>query len=81
MGKHETKEQAFSWDPPADDYYKARIKELERANAELEAKVRHLEADAQIAELAEEQGEYIKAGIIGDLEAEIESLRTENGKL
>ena len=81
MGKHDTKEQVLSWDPPADDYYKARIKELERANAELESKVRHLEAELTKAEHVEEQSEYIHKGSMDELYDRIIELTKENVNL
>ena len=35
MGKHDKAETNFSWEPPKDDFYKARITELKEENARL----------------------------------------------
>lgn len=82
MGKHDVAaEKKFSWDPPKDDFYKHRINALEAANDDLQKMVRHLELEIAREELADEQGEAVKAGIIAEFEEEIKRLKDENEKL
>ena len=64
----------ISYQPPKDDFYKARISTLERENQELYSKLaKEEEANAREFDM--------KMGIIGELREELAELKEENAKL
>ena len=75
----ETKQASFRWespeeqikvisyDPPKDDFYRARINTLERENLALHKKIEELEKSIGIAEIAMEHQETISDGISNEL--------------
>ena len=69
-GKHEKKEINFSWDPMPDEFYKARIENLERENR---SKDKEIEALAQEIETLK--------GCINELKTDMGDLILENQNL
>ena len=92
MGKHE-KQTNFKWggpevkavkityEPPKDDFYKARISTLERENYELREKVRELEIEVGRAEQIIDHDEEITNGLIAEYKDEIDDLKLQNEEL
>ena len=92
MGKHD-KEATFKWgrpeveavkityEPPRDDFYKARISTLERENYELRQRVRQLEIEVGRAEQIIDHDEEITNGLIAEYKDEINDLRLQNEEL
>ena len=69
-GKHEKQEINFSWNPMPDEWYKARIKTLEKENRDLSREVEALEHREQMLQ-----------GCIMELKSDIEELIERNRKL
>ena len=92
MGKHD-KETNFKWekpeveavrisfDPPKDDFYKARISTLERENYELRQRVRQLEIEVGRMEQIVDHDEEITNGLIAEYKDEIDDLKLQNEEL
>ncbi len=64
MGKHDRQETIFSWEPPKDEFYKARIETLERENLTKDKEIDSLEHKVEmlkecINELKIDQGDLI----------------------
>ena len=78
MGKHDKVEPAttFSWSPMPDEYYKARIKTLEKENLKLGKENDQLNrvTDVFIRQLDSENGDYVTRREFEALEAEYEAL-------
>ena len=71
----------ISYDPPKDDFYKARISTLERENYELREKVRELEIEVGRAEQIIDHDEEITNGLIAEYKDEIDDLKLQNEEL
>ena len=88
MGKHD-KEANFKWgrpeveavkisyDPPKDDFYKARISALARENYELRQRVRQLEIEVGRMEQIVDKDEEITNGLIAEHKDEIDEYKDE----
>ena len=64
MGKHDKQETNFSWQPPADEYYKERIKYLEGEIAKLKEEKAETERNlALMTNLYEQASENIQVSI------------------
>ena len=63
MAKHEKHDTKFAWEPPKDDFYKARINTLERENLALHEKIVDLEKEIGRLELIIDHDEEINSGI------------------
>lgn len=73
MGKHykkEVKQEAvnFSWDPMPDEFYKARIKTLEKENLKLSEKLTEKEKSIGVYEAAMDYQEVVQNGISSEYE-------------
>lgn len=66
MGKHDAKETQFRWEPPKDDFYKARIKSLERENEKLREDLDNAQRGIGIYELTVDHMDEIHAGVLGE---------------
>lgn len=66
-GSPEEQIKVISFDPPKDDFYKARINTLERENLALHKKIEELEKNIGIAEIAMEHQETVCDGISNEL--------------
>ena len=92
MGKHE-KQTNFKWgrpeveavkisyDPPKDDFYKARISALARENYELRETISKLEIEAGRLEQIIDHDEEITNGLIAEYKDEIDDLKLQNEEL
>lgn len=77
MGKHDKKEQTtFSWQPMPDEFYKARIKALEKETLKLGKENDQLNrvTDVFIKQLDPENGDYVTRIEFEELEEEYEAL-------
>ena len=70
MGKHDKQEVNFSWNPMPDEFYKARIKTLEKENRDLSREVEALEHDIEMLK-----------GCINELKTDMGDLILENNSL
>ena len=75
MGKHD--KVTFSWEPPKDEFYKARINTLERENLKLNQRIAELETKIGNYELVVEQQEVISSGITSEYEDLLEEKNDE----
>ena len=66
-GSPEEQIKVISFEPPKDDFYKARINTLERENLALHKKIEELEKNIGIAEMAMEHQETVCDGISNEL--------------
>lgn len=92
MGKHD-KEANFKWgrpeveavkisfDPPKDDFYKARISALARENYELRETISKLEIEVGRLEQIVDKDEEITNGLIAEYKDEIDDLKLQNEEL
>ena len=73
MGKHDKKEVKqeavnFSWDPMPDEFYKARIKTLEKENLKLSEKLTEKEKSIGVYEAVIDHQEVVQNGISSEYE-------------
>ena len=68
MGKHDKKEQqtVFRWEPPKDEWYKARISTLEKENDRLRQDLDEREKCIGVYELTVDHQDEIHSGIIAE---------------
>lgn len=66
-GSPEEQIKVISFDPPKDDFYKARISTLEKENLKLNERINELEKSIGIAEMAMEHQETVCDGISNEL--------------
>ena len=71
MGKHDKEQTHFTWEPPKDNFYKARIERLEKENAMLKAELLEKERSIGCYELNMDHQEDMHNGIIGEYKAEL----------
>lgn len=71
MGKHDKQETNFRWDPPKDNFYKARIERLEKENARLKQELLEKERCIGVYELTVDHQDEMHNGIIGEYKAEL----------
>lgn len=72
MGKHDKGETEFRWEPPKDDFYRARIKTLERENLALHKKVEELRSGLGTYELVVDHLDEIHNGIVNEYQELLE---------
>ena len=92
MGKH-NKESNFKWgrpeveavkisfDPPKDDFYKARISALAKENYDLRETISKLEIEVGRLEQIVDHDEEITNGLIAEYKDEIADLKLQNEEL
>ena len=70
MGKHDKQDTTFSWQPMPNEWYEARIKQLEDENRKLNKEIEALEHDIEMLK-----------GCINELKTDMGDLILENNSL
>ena len=71
MAKHDKQETEFKWEVPKDDFYKARIKVLERENELLKKNLADRETCIGMYELTVDHQDEMHNGVVAEYKAEL----------
>lgn len=66
MGKHDKQETVFSWEPPKNDYYIAKIRELQEENTRLRDELSETQNSIGNYELVIDHQDEMHTGIVGE---------------
>lgn len=69
MGKHDKQETVFSWEPPKNDYYIAKIQELQAENARLREEGSAMRNSIGNYELVIDHQDEMHTGIVDEYDA------------